>query len=167
MMMTKISETLHIRCPYGRAKDFLREELAPFANTGKHEPRVLRVQVRGSELTAPVMMQYNAQSDPMGFDEPWAITWKPKEGLYPTFAGTLCVRADVNWDSGVLELQGEYEPPLGVAGAAFDAVIGKRIAEATAMTLLGDIAKTMESRYNTEEAMKAELRRETTNGSPQ
>lgn len=160
--MTKISESLHIRCPYGRAKDFLREELAPFITNAKHEPRTLRVQVRGKEVSAPVVMQYSALNDPMGFDEPWAIAWKPKEGLYPSFSGTLCVRADVNWDSGVLELQGEYEPPLGVAGAAFDAVIGKRIAEATAMTLLGDIAKTMEQRYNAEEATKAELRREAT-----
>lgn len=158
--MTKIRETLHIRCPYGRAKDFLKEELGPLAGSHKHVVRTLRVPFREREVTAPVLMNYSAALDPMGFDEPWTIQWSPKESnLYPSFSGSLCIRADENWETAVLELSGEYEPPLGVAGAAFDAVIGKRIAEVTAITLLGEIAKSMEKRYDAEEAQKAELRK--------
>ncbi len=157
--MTKIRETLHIRCPYGRAKDFLKEELAPLAATQKNVSHTLRVPFRDQALTAPVVMHYSAALDPMGFDEPWKISWEPKDtNLYPIFTGSICVRAEEDWETGVLELEGEYEPPLGVAGAAFDAVLGKRIAEATAITLLGEIAKGMEKRYDAEEQAKAALR---------
>jgi hypothetical protein len=158
-MLTKIRETLHIRCPYGRAKDFLKEELGPIAGSHKYEVRTLRVPYRDREITAPVVMNYCVAHDPMGFDEPWKIDWSPEDNsLYPSFTGLLCVRADENWDTAVLELSGEYEPPLGIAGAAFDAVIGKRIAEVTAITFLGEIAQGMEKRYEAQEIAKAALR---------
>jgi hypothetical protein len=45
-----------------------------------------------------------------------------------------------------LDLDGKYEPPLGPLGAAFDAVFGHRIAEATANVLLESVRDLIEAR---------------------
>jgi hypothetical protein len=38
-----------------------------------------------------------------------------------------------------LELQGEYRPPFGAVGAALDAMVGHRVAEAAVERLLQDL----------------------------
>jgi hypothetical protein len=64
------------------------------------------------------------------------VEWKSKDGgPYPVFHGTLSV-ADEGAGRSRLDLDGTYEPPFGVAGAAFDAAVGHRIAGATASELL-------------------------------
>jgi hypothetical protein len=40
-----------------------------------------------------------------------------------------------------LDFQGEYQPPLGAVGAAIDAVIGHRIAEAAIHRFVAEIAE--------------------------
>ncbi len=45
-------------------------------------------------------------------------------------------------------LSGEYQPPFGVVGEAFDAVIGKRIAEATAKMLLETLQQELEADFS-------------------
>jgi hypothetical protein len=47
--------------------------------------------------------------------------------------------------NSVLELEGPYTGPFGPLSAFFDAAIGKNIAEATAATLLADIASQIEA----------------------
>jgi hypothetical protein len=64
------------------------------------------------------------------------VEWKPKDGgPYPVFHGTLSV-ADEGAGWSRIDLDGTYQPPFGLAGAAFDAAVGHRIAEATASELL-------------------------------
>jgi hypothetical protein len=56
-------------------------------------------------------------------------------------------------------LNGSYEPPLGPVGAAFDAVVGHKIAENTARNLLAMIADSIEADFVAIEETKAETRR--------
>ena len=91
----------------------------------------------------------------MHLDEPWKVHWTPKDGgPYPDFDGELTVRADEEYDTCVLELRGNYRPPGGVAGKAFDAIVGSRIASATAHELLNSIAREVQQRYERQEAAK-------------
>jgi len=65
------------------------------------------------------------------------IHWESADGgLYPVLDGTLTIAEDETYESCRLILEGKYTPPGWVAGAAFDAVLGSRIADATAKELL-------------------------------
>lgn len=63
------------------------------------------------------------------------ISWHPVSGPYPSFQGKLFAWRGDN-SSCRLEIEGSYKPPGGVAGAAFDAVLGHRIAAETIQDLL-------------------------------
>jgi len=100
-------------------------------------------------------MQFAVAHDPMHFDEPWEISWQPQVGgLYPSFHGSLSIRASDTYENARLELHGSYEPPLGAIGKAFDNVLGKRIAEATGEHFLDEIASAIETEHRAEEAKK-------------
>ena len=155
--MTTIDERRFVRCPYLRAREYLHESLQPASQSRLPQTARLTaaVPVTGIELAKEVRVQYAHGSDPMHFDEPWSVRWTPQgSGIYPTFEGELTVRADENYRYCILELQGEYMPPAGAVGRAFDAAIGKRIAQETAQNLLLEIASGFESRYQAEESAK-------------
>jgi hypothetical protein len=106
-------------------------------------------------LEKNVLVSYRKGQDPLRFDEPWLVHWTPQGGgPYPDFDGELTVRADESYRRAVLELRGEYKPPLGTFGQAFDLVLGAKIAARTARALLQEIARVMEERFNGEEALK-------------
>lgn len=75
------------------------------------------------------------------------FVWEPAGGgPFPTFNGSLKMHP-----LGVVSeivLSGEYQPPLGVLGEAFDAVIGKRISEATAEMLLETLRQELEADFS-------------------
>ncbi|MGA2392191.1 MAG: hypothetical protein ABSH03_02435 [Candidatus Lustribacter sp.] len=63
------------------------------------------------------------------------VSWHPVSGPYPSFHGKLYAwRGDTR--SCRLEIEGNYEPPGGIAGAAFDAILGHRIAAESIHDLL-------------------------------
>jgi hypothetical protein len=77
------------------------------------------------------------------------IQWKPHGGgPYPVFRGFLSVE-DMGANFCRLNLEGSYEPPLGIVGIAFDAVVGHRIALATARQLLDEIKTGFEFAFQT------------------
>ncbi len=89
----------------------------------------------------------------------YAVTWAPESsGPYPTFTGDLAIESGDDYHTFYLVLKGSYEPPLGAVGAAFDAVLGHRIAETTARNLLATIADSIEADFLTVEASKADAR---------
>ena len=107
-------------------------------------------------LEKNVLVNYDKGQDPLKFDEPWLVHWTPEGGgPYPDFDGELTVRADESYRRAILELRGEYKPPLGTFGQAFDLVVGAKIAAATARNLLQDIARSMEESFQAEERFKA------------
>lgn len=153
--MSELLERRVVACPYHLARQYLEEDLAARAVSNEPGPLSLTLGVPGGELVKDVVVRYGPASDPMHFDQPWSVSWKPQAGPYPEFDGELTVRADENYESSLLELKGSYRPPGGALGAAFDWALGGRIAAATAQALLERIGAQMEARYNADEAAKA------------
>jgi len=76
-----------------------------------------------------------------------AIAWRPRNsGAFPRFRGTLTATAD-GAERCRLSLAGSYVPPGGIAGRAFNALVGQRIARATLDDLLRGLAKAAEADY--------------------
>ena len=156
--MSSLFYRRYIPVPYARAREYLHEQLDSLANSG--EPQILRLAAAipgdgGSKLYKDVVVTYAHATDPLHFDQPWTLRWHPQSGPFPDFEGELTVRADEDYTSAALELRGNYEPPGGVAGAAFDAIVGSRLASATARELLGEIGRRLTQRFDSEESRKA------------
>ncbi|HET9392452.1 MAG TPA: hypothetical protein VFO29_02845 [Candidatus Rubrimentiphilum sp.] len=153
-MTTRVYERYRTNCPYVRAREYLHGALQGVVDN----QRTVTLTLKAGTLEKPVLVTYERGEDPMRFDEPWLVHWTPKDGgPYPDFDGEIIVRADESYRSAILELRGEYTPPLGTFGQAFDLLVGSRIAAATARTLLEQIARIMETRFCNEEASKTLL----------
>lgn len=152
--MSELLERRVVRCPYHLAQGYLAGIVA--ARTAAPGTLTLTAAFPGVELVKELLVTYEPARDPMHFDQPWRVHWKPKSGPYPEFDGELTVRADENYESSLLELQGSYLPPGGAAGAAFDAAIGKRIASATAQALLERVGAELEESYQRDERSKSD-----------
>lgn len=156
-MATTIYERQLTNCPYARARQYLHESIQ--GSMRRESASVLPLKanlplVKGA-LEKNVLVSYRKGEDPLRFDEPWIVHWTPEGGgPYPDFDGELTVRADESYRRAVLELRGEYKPPLGTFGQAFDLVVGAKIAAGTARTLLKEIARAMESYFQAEERFK-------------
>ncbi len=71
-----------------------------------------------------------------------AITWSSAGGgPYPNFGGVMNVYAEPDRRMSRLEIDGTYEPPGGLVGRVFDALVGSRIARASLAGLVDDIAR--------------------------
>lgn len=157
--MTPLYESAFLDCPYKRARQYLADKLRSAAESGAAQTLRLRLPIAGGSeggLEKDVVVTYGRAVDPMHFDELWSVRWEPLGGgPFPAFEGELSVRADERYETCRLELRGTYEPPLGAAGKAFDAVVGSHAAAATARALLHDIGGSMVVRYQSEEDAKA------------
>lgn len=151
--MSQILERRLVACPYNLAQGYLAHAIGPHVSSPG--PLTLTLSLPGADLVKEVIVTYDAGFDPMHFDEPWSVHWKPKAGPYPEFDGELTVRADETYAESWLELRGSYRPPGGALGTAFDAAVGNRIARATAQALLGRFGSQMEARYAADEKSKA------------
>lgn len=161
--MSILFERLLVACPYSLARGYVSESLQGLATSGQPQTVRLEVPFGPSEdspgMAKEVLITYSPGHDPRHFDQPWRLSWTPVGGgPYPDFEGTLTVRADEEYSACELELQGAYDPPLGAAGKVFDAVVGSRIAVATAREFLRRLARAIESRYAREESEKAVAR---------
>ena len=79
-------------------------------------------------------------------NEGMSLEWAAEGGgPFPAFQGTLILRPHSGGTE--LELKGEYTPPLGEIGAAFDAVIGNKIAHATIRILLENLKSALEEEF--------------------
>jgi hypothetical protein len=76
----------------------------------------------------------------------YRVSWRPADaGPFPLFKGALVVDEDEERPgTSVLTLDGRYEPPLNIAGYVFDAVLGSKIAHASAADLLSRIGAAMQ-----------------------
>jgi len=74
------------------------------------------------------------------------ISWHGESGPYPPFKGTLSVCRE-DEQSSRLDLAGSYHPKLGIAGMAFDAVVGHNVAREAARELLATMKTALENLY--------------------
>lgn len=93
----------------------------------------------------PFTLRLEHADDPLKFDERLRVQWTPKAGApYPEFIGEIVLRADPAIGVPVLELSGDYLPPFGPPGRAFDLLVGTKIASATARNVLRKMADAIE-----------------------
>lgn len=152
--MANLLESRVVRCPYNLARGYLAQAVGALAESGQARRLTLTLTVPGGELAKDVLVTFAAAEDPMHFDQPWHVRWRPDGGPYPEFDGELTVRSDETYETAQLELKGSYQPPGGALGAAFDWAVGGRIASSTAQALLERIGTEMEARYRRDEAAK-------------
>lgn len=126
--MTHIHERIFLKCAYARARRCVHER------AGRLVPEI-----------PPFELEVRPAEDPLRFDERLHVRWSPKDrALLPTFEGEIALRAVGPGGSAVLELYGDYAPPLGAPGRAFDLFVGVRIATATAKNVLREMASAIE-----------------------
>lgn len=151
--MAELTERVFVKCPYSRARGYLAAGVGERVVHGA--TLTLRLPLAGADVKKDVVVTFLPGIDPMHMDQPWRVRWTPDGGgPFPDFDGELTVRADEDYASSILELTGEYRPPGGALGQAFDYVLGSRIAAATSQSLLKQIAAEFEARYREEEAAK-------------
>jgi len=152
--MSQLSERRVVHCPYHLAQKYLAQTVEGRADSGEESLLTLTVGGPGVDMAKDVIVTFGSAVDPMHFDQPWRIHWRPQAGPYPEFDGELTVRADETYETSLLELRGAYRPPGGALGAAFDWAAGSRIASATAQALLRRVGDGMQARYRRDELAK-------------
>ena len=109
----------------------------------------LRVQVAGVEIQKDIVIEVkstvekrNPALDAMvtHIQLEWEAAKTPR--LFPLMRGELKVYALTATETQ-LDFHGKYEPPLGALGKVIDAVLGKKIAEASVHQFLSDVAEYM------------------------
>ncbi len=81
------------------------------------------------------------------------VSWSPNgTTAIPTFHGTMVAEATSQNACRIL-LCGTYEPPGGIVGALFDALVGRRIAKRTVRAFLKRLGALAEAEYRTRMAM--------------
>jgi hypothetical protein len=133
--MSTVHEFTTVACPF----DEVPERLYAHFDGGD---AVLPLRVRIGDLRVERDVDFHLSSKPAypGY-KLIDVSWAPKDGgPYPTFAGTLSVAEDAIGYSRI-EIDGTYKPPFGIAGAAFDAAVGNRIAQGTAAELLAELKR--------------------------
>lgn len=132
--MSILSEFTTVRCPYEAVPNRLDRAL----NAVGHK-LPLTVPIGDLRLEKDVEIHLTPKPGYPGY-QLLDVQWDPEGGPYPSFHGTLSI-GDEGGGWSRVELDGEYRPPFGMVGAMFDATLGRRIAEATALQLLLELKR--------------------------
>jgi hypothetical protein len=149
--MTKLYEAVEVSCSPREAET----RMAQFFQARRGPQDALRLHLRvpmgGTDSSRyafdrEVRVTLRLARDESGLNDVLHIAWQPEgTSMLPKFDGTLIVGADSDARHSVLELRGNYVPPMGAAGQLFDEAIGHRIAQSTARELLDDIRRSIEA----------------------
>ncbi len=95
----------------------------------------------GADVVVRVTSVEEERDAPLGPRTRLRLAWQANQHaeLFPTMEATLDVYA-LGPSETQVDFQGRYRPPLGVVGAAVDALIGHRIAEAAVRRFVEEIA---------------------------
>jgi hypothetical protein len=149
--MATLTERIDVRCPH----HFLIHHTERYFTVHRRgqTPGTFGLTVDMSRVGLPgkvqarhdVHVRYKISKDAAGHDT-IDLTWDPDDRFVPSFTGSL---SGIRTDDGMsdLTLEGTYEAPFGAIGAVFDAVLGRRIAAATAQAVLHDIKQFVEADY--------------------
>ncbi|MDP9151173.1 MAG: hypothetical protein M3O36_14695 [Myxococcota bacterium] len=154
-----MSQRKNVRCygyverPYEQVRALLHREplelLQRATNSASARTRALvanlRVDLAGVEIGVDVRTHVNRVRDEKGVaglspvtcvDLGWEAAHAP--AIFPLMSARLSAWPITSTETQ-LELDGDYEPPLGPLGTALNAVVGHRIAEASVERLLQDV----------------------------
>ncbi len=147
--MTKVRDVVSVRCPVRSGPGYL---VAYFDRQGDGQTSdvTLTLHLQIVDVTVDREVVATLTKPTTWPQSRFGFTWGPKAaGAYPVFEGHLDFE-----DDGAgrcrLVLAGSYKPPYGIAGKAFDAAFGKRIAVATVRELLSALKNELEAAYHLE-----------------
>jgi hypothetical protein len=106
----------------------------------------LRVRVGSLEVATDVRVEVGPTEEKVSAPEGYQmtvfpLTWRSisSPSLFPHMHARLLIYP-LSSSETQLEFDGAYDPPLGLFGDAIDALVGKRIAEATVLRFVQDVA---------------------------
>lgn len=151
--MSTLEERIDVACPF----HYLTHHTFRFFTVHRRgqTPGTVTLKLDAAQVGLPakvhathdVRMQYEKRTSAER-GEVIAVTWEPDDRYVPTFTGELHGER-VEAGGSRLVLTGSYEAPMGRLGVVFDALLGRRIAAATARALLEDIKTFVEADYET------------------
>ena len=162
--MNAISERRRAHVPFLSAPDYLDQYIQDVVTEGGGRI-VLSVSVplerlgvdRRIEISRLVSVRFEKPAGSEPGAQLTGISWEPEAGPYPRFTGSIRLEAEEVPEACAIVLEGEYDPPLGIIGDAFDAIIGKHIARTTVRNLLDEIAIIMETSFASSRSPEASL----------
>ncbi len=144
--MTQIDGDVVVDCPTGEAAAYLAETFERLGPKGGPAVLALCVPVGDVTIAREVIVRI-AQPKAAPGRRVLSVTWTPKNGgPYPNFSGTLAL-TDHEPHKCQLTIGGSYGPPGGLAGVAFDAVVGRRMANASLKALLLTLKAAIETAH--------------------
>lgn len=158
--MIFLSRRAFVAAPVAEAPRLLRRYFDEHADDGVLQ-FALRAPVRLPGLGAEIALRrdviatidMNSESDGR-----YAVQWKPADGgPFPRLQGVLSLDAEETGDACRLTIEGTYDAP-DRGGSGEDAMLGHRIAQATARDLLARIGAELEATYRALEAGRAAAR---------
>jgi hypothetical protein len=158
--MSVVQERLYIEAPYSQAAGAFERRLGfpPGADRGECLLTLAFPAAEGREIARVVTARSERLAEGANYTSRYRIAWGAgltARGIpTPAFAGTLVVSAGEDYGETELELEGRYEPPGGIAGRAFDELMGRRIAHATLAALLGGVGAELREAHERVEAEK-------------
>jgi len=145
--MTNIAETTTAAVPFNEVPALTQHYLKSLPynpSVGAHV--VMRAWIAAIVIECEVLLKMSAVKTTAAL-EVIEVLWRPLGGEpCPEFKGTLCAEP-LFQGSCRLTLSGEYVPPGGIPGAAFDALFGHHIAEQSIRDLLQTFKTDMERLY--------------------
>jgi len=141
--MTQVRIAREVKCPFSAALEFA-ERIAKRKDGLYLTPSP----PLGERVRMAAQTTSDATDDARKHDA-LLIAWRPQNpDMFPEFRGVLTVRPHLHGSR--LHLAGQYEPPYGVPGKAFDFVAGRAIARHTLQRFLDELAVEIEAEYQQE-----------------
>ena len=157
-MATHLIQRTLVHCSSAQSARRLSDVFREFGNAAGDTAKfslVLDLNVPGRRAVVVTLQTHYIKGD---MEPRYGAQWASAEpGPFPLFAGELRCEGDESYNLFNLVLDGFYEPPLGLIGAGFDAIVGTRIAAICARNLLSTIAEHIENAFAIDEAAKASL----------
>ncbi len=158
--MSIARERLYIEAPYTQTRGAFERRLGfpPEADRGECVLTLVFPVGQGHEVVRVVTATTQRLPNSANYTSHYVIAWdagRTARGIpTPAFTGTLTLSAGEDYDETELRLDGQYDPPGGAAGHAFDELVGRRIAHATLGALLGGVGEDLRAAHELIEAGK-------------
>ncbi|HEX8951313.1 MAG TPA: hypothetical protein VF945_05685 [Polyangia bacterium] len=148
----------YVTVPYEKVRDALRSDAtgifqrATVSATSRARELVstLRVGVGAVEIGADVKIEVRAVDEKVSalgdHTTVLELAWTAAnaKALFPSMEATLSVYP-LSKQETQIDLYGRYKPPMGVVGSALDAIVGHRVAEASVLRFVQDVAARINS----------------------
>lgn len=158
--MSVVQERLYIEAPYTQAAGAFERRLGfpPGGHRGECLLTLAFPAGEGRDIARVVTATAERLANTGNYTSRYRIGWEAgltARGIpTPAFEGTLVLSAGEDYGETELKLEGRYEPPGGLAGRAFDELVGRRIAHATLAALLNGVGAELREAHERVEAEK-------------